>query len=81
LSTQAFNCSAQPNDVDVVTELISSLIRLPIVSNIGELHEDKHLKAVERREVVDRASQKGLPRIRCKQYTTLVRLAVQSTFA
>jgi hypothetical protein len=32
-------------------------------NSIKELHEDKDMKAGERREVVDRASQKGLPRI------------------
>jgi hypothetical protein len=34
------------------------------VSSIEELHEGRHVKAGERQEVVDRASQKGLPRIR-----------------
>jgi hypothetical protein len=36
---------------------------------LEEVHEDKDMKAGERREVVDRASQKGLPRIRCNKTT------------
>jgi hypothetical protein len=57
-----------------VSALLAVFLVIPCtysdISDIEELHEGKHMRILctgERREVVDRASEKGLPCIRCRK--------------